>query len=127
MDPKESGAHNPYRMLLHKLTGTSINRPHCQTAINVWRKTQRVSIEQEVKLRAAISRTMVSGLAALRDRVAKEMFTKLDSEEKAVWEQQAIEEHDAAVKAWKDETEGQFSTNPADHQKYAHTFPPADL
>lgn len=39
-----------------------------------------------------------SGLAALRDKVAKEMYAKLD-EEKAKWQIQAKEEHEAAITA----------------------------
>jgi hypothetical protein len=122
MDPKESGAHNPYRILLHKLTGSTIHCPRRRTAVNVWRKTQREIIEQEVKLRATATGTKLSGLATLRDKVAKELYTKLDAEEKAQWEVQAREEHNAAVAAWKGETEGEFSTDPADRQRYAGMF-----
>lgn len=122
MDPKESGAHNPYHVLLHKLTGTTIQCPRRRIAVNVWRKTQRIVIEQEVKQRAAHDRTPLSGLAALRDKVAKEMYAKLDAEEKAEWEEQAKEDHEAATKAWKDETEGKLSTDPADWQKYVQVF-----
>jgi hypothetical protein len=122
MDPKESGAHNPYRVLVHKLTGTTIQCPRRRTAVNVWRKTQRESIEQEVKCRAATIGTRLSGMAALRDKVAKEFYGNLDAEEKAQWEAQAKEDHEAAVTAWKSETEGKFSTEPADRQRYDHMF-----
>ena len=40
IDLKESGAQNPYRILLHKLTGTTIQKPRLKSAVNVWRKTQ---------------------------------------------------------------------------------------
>jgi len=49
MDPKESGAQNPYRLLLQKLTGTSTPKPCLRSAANVWRKTQRKEIDAEVK------------------------------------------------------------------------------
>lgn len=122
MDPKESGAHSPYRVLLHKLTGSTIHHPRRRTAVNVWRKTQHIVIEQEVKHRAARGKVQLSGLAALRDKVAKEMYGKLDAEEKAQWEEQVKEEHKAAIKAWMEETEGGVSTDPADRQKYVHAF-----
>jgi hypothetical protein len=122
MDPKESGAHNPYRLLLRKLTGSTAHCPRRRTAVNVWRKTQRPIIEHEVKLRVARLGTKLAGMAALRDKVAKELYAGLSPEEKAEWEIQAKEEHDAAVKAWKEEVEGDVSTDPVDRQKYAHAF-----
>ncbi|KAF8202529.1 hypothetical protein BJ912DRAFT_842680, partial [Pholiota molesta] len=96
MDPKDSGAHNPYRILLHKLTGTTIHCPRRRSAVNVWRKTQRAIIEEEV---------------------AKELYARLPSDEKAEWEVRSRDEHAAAIKAWKDETEGSLSTDPEDRQR----------
>ena len=49
MDPKESGAQNPYRLLLHKLTGTLTPKPRLRSATNVWHKTQQKEIDAEVK------------------------------------------------------------------------------
>ncbi|KAF8199484.1 hypothetical protein BJ912DRAFT_844898 [Pholiota molesta] len=93
MDPKESGAHNPYRILLHKLTGTTVQCPRLRTPVNK------------------------GGFAALRDKVAKELYAALDDEEKEEWKKQAKEEHKASVAAWKRDTEGSFPTDPADRQR----------
>ncbi|KAF8200837.1 hypothetical protein BJ912DRAFT_843931 [Pholiota molesta] len=93
MDPKESGAHNPYRVLLHKLTGRTIQCPRLRTPVNK------------------------GGFAALRDKVAKELYAALDDEEKEEWKKQAQEEHKASVAAWKRNTDGSFSTDPADRQR----------
>lgn len=123
MDAKESGAHNPYRVLLHKLTGSTIHCPRRRTTVNVWRKTQRPIIKEEVKSRAMTLKTKLVGMAALRDKVTKELYAGLNAEEKSQWEEQAKEEHEAAVKAWKAETEGRSSTNPADCQRYVLSFP----
>lgn len=49
IDPHESGAHNPYRTLLHQLTGTTIQKPQQKSAVNIWRKTQRKEIDLEAK------------------------------------------------------------------------------
>jgi hypothetical protein len=117
IDPKDSGAQNPYRILLHKLTGTSIQKPHLKSATNVWRKTQRQEIDAEVKeiaKRGAIAR---SSLAATRDKVARDMFERLPAEEKAGWAEQAKEEHEAAITRWKEENEGNCSTTPEDRQR----------
>ena len=117
IDPKDSGANNPYRILLHKLTGSSIQKPRLKTAVNVWRKTQREAIDGEVKeiaKRGAIAR---SSLAATRDKVARDMFERLPAEERAGWVEQAKEEHDAAMARWKEENEGKCSTTPEDRQR----------
>jgi len=50
MDPKESGALNPYRILLVMLTGLGgLSKPHLRTTVNTWRKTQRKEIELKLK------------------------------------------------------------------------------
>ena len=118
MGPKESGAQNPYRLLLHKLTGTSTPKPHLRSAANVWRKMQRKEIDAEVK-KIAESRTIPqSALTAARDKVARDMFAKLPEEEQAQWAEQAKEEHDVALATWKEDNQGSCSTSPADRQRY---------
>jgi hypothetical protein len=119
MDPKESGAQNPYRLLMHKLTGTSTQKPRLKTATNVWRKTQRSEIDAEVKKITEHTQLARSALAATRDKVAREMFDKLPEAEKAQWFEQAKEEHEAALARWKEDNEGNFSEAPADRQRYA--------
>ena len=113
MDPNESGANNPYRVLMQKLTGASIQRPRLRSPTNVWRKTQRATIDEVVK-RHDVPRAQQ---AKLRDKVAHEMFDKLPKEEQDQWAEQAKEEHEAAVEAWKKETQGAPSTEPADRQR----------
>jgi len=113
----ESGAQNPYRILLHKLTGTTIQKPRKIYVVNVWRRTQRVEIECQAKIIAEKENTPRSKLAALRDRIARELFEKLPQAEKEQWVDQANEEHELAVTKWKEETEGKPSTTPADRQR----------
>jgi N-acetyl-beta-hexosaminidase len=107
INPKDSGTHIPYRTLLHKLTGTSIQKPRLKLATNVWRKTQRQEIDAEVKKLGTIA---WSSLAATRDKVARDMFDRLPAEEQAGWAEQAKEDHEAAVTQWKEENEGKCST-----------------
>jgi len=117
MDPHESGAQNPYRLLLHKLTGTSSQKPRLKSSTNVWQKTQRREIDSEVQKILARTPVPRSGLAALRDRVAREMFENLPEAEKAQWVEQAKEEHEAALAQWKKDNEGSYSHTPADRQR----------
>jgi hypothetical protein len=117
IDPRESGAHNPYRILLHKLTGTSTPKPRQKAPVNVWRKLERKEIDFEAKKIIEKDNFPPSKHAAVRDKVAREMYDLLSPEEKAQWVEQAKEEHQAAMAKWKDDMEGRPSTAPEDHQR----------
>ena len=110
IDPRESGAHNPYRILLHKLTGTSTQKPRQKAPVNVWRKLERKAIDSEAKKIIEIDKTPLSKYAAVRDKVAQEMYNLLSPEEKARWVEQVKEEHEEAMAKWKDDFEGSPST-----------------
>jgi hypothetical protein len=116
IDPRESGAHNPYRILLHKLTGTTIQKPRLKAPVNVWRKTQRKEIDLEAK--KITENTPRSKHAAVRDKVAREMYDLLPQEEKSQWIEQAKEEHEEAMAKWKEDSEGSPSTTPEDRQRW---------
>lgn len=117
IDPRESGAQNPYRILLHKLTGTSIKKPRLKSATNVWRKSQRQEIDVQVKKITQAGDTPRTALAAIRDKVARELFDKLPQEDKTHWIGVAKEEHEEALTRWKEDCEGNCSTSPKDRQK----------
>jgi hypothetical protein len=117
IDPRESGAHNPYRILLNKLTGTSIQKPRQKAPVNVWRKLARKEIDFEAKKIIEKDKIPPSKHAALRDKVAREMYDFLSPEEKAQWVEQAKEEHEAALEKWKNDFEGSPSTAPEDRQR----------
>ena len=55
--------------------------------------------------------------AAVRGKVAQDMYNILSPEEKAQWVEQAKKEHEVAVAKWKDDFEGSPSTAPEDHQR----------
>jgi len=117
IDPTESGAQNPYRILLHQLTGTTIQKPRKIWVVNVWWRTQRKEIDHKAKIIAERENTPRSKLTAVRNKVARELFERLSKEEQQQWVEQANEEHNAAVAKWKEETEGRPSTMPADRQR----------
>ena len=114
LDPRESGAQNPYRSLLHKLTGTAIKKPRQKPPANIWRKTQRKEIDIEAK---KLVNTPRSQHAAIRDKLARDMFEQLPEDEKLQWIEQAKEEYEIAMARWKEDTEGKPSTRPEDRQK----------
>jgi len=118
LDPKDSGLSNPYHVLLRRLTGSSIQRPRMRSAMNVWRRTEAPVIEGEVRRlvsEGGITRPMV---VTLRERVAKEMFLKLNQDERDGWKVQAKEEHETAFKKWTNEMQADPSEDPAARQKY---------
>lgn len=49
IDPRESGAHNPYHILLHKLTSTSTQKLRQKAPVNIWWKSERKEIDFEAK------------------------------------------------------------------------------
>lgn len=114
LDPKELGALDPYRVLLNKLTSASSQRPQLKSPVNVWRKTSQAEIDGIVKQKGDVPRAQ---MAKHRDQAAREMFAKLSVEERKSWEEQAKEEHEEALKAWKQETDGKLSTTPEDRQR----------
>jgi len=56
-------------------------------------------------------------LASVREQVAKKMFRQLSTEEQNEFALQAKEEHQAAIKEWKEQTTRSPSTNLADRQR----------
>ncbi|PPQ79593.1 hypothetical protein CVT24_010043 [Panaeolus cyanescens] len=121
MDPLESDAQNPYKVLLHQLTGTTLQKPRLKTAANVWRRTHREEIENEALSRAGATKLkdvqLRKKLASLREKVAKELYGELPAEEKAEWERLAKEEHDEAIAKWEAALKRPPSTEPADRQR----------
>ena len=114
LDPKESGAHDPYRVLFHQLTGVSSQRPQLKSPTNVWRKTAQLEIDAIAKQKEGVPRAQK---AALCDQIARDMFAVLSNEEKEGWAEQAKEEHEEALKTWKRETEGSLSTTPEEPKR----------
>ena len=122
VDPTESGTQNPYRILLHQLMGTTIQKPRRIYVVNVWRRTQPKEIDCEAKIITDKENTPRSKLAAVRNKVARELFEQLLQVEKDQWTEQANEEYEAAMAKWKRETEGRPSTTPEDRQRYVSTL-----
>ena len=117
MEPKDSGAQNPYRALLFKLTGVGMQRPRLKSAVDTWRKTQRDDIEREVKRIVLRDATPRSQLAKLRATIARRIFDALPVEEQKNWAELAKEEHEAALARWKVETTSEPSKDPVDRQQ----------
>lgn len=97
LNPRESGAYNPYDAMFVKLTRKEVNHLHCKTSVNVWRKTHRNEIKAELKSRLGDLMGKRDQLAAEHDRIACSMFSKLDDEDQRHWKSVTKEEHDKAM------------------------------
>ena len=130
LNPKESRATNPYHALLFQLTGKEMGHPCRKTAVNVWRKTQHAAIEAKVKTRAVASGATRDKLAALWDKMAREMFATLMETEQEHWKNQANVESETTLAAWKRDMESEPSIDPVDCQRCVHSsscIPEIDL
>ncbi|KAF9470923.1 hypothetical protein BDN70DRAFT_939329 [Pholiota conissans] len=120
LNPKDSGAYNPYNALMVKLTGKEVSRPRLKTAANVWRKTKRDEIEAELKRRLGDDlKEKKERLVTERDKIAREMFKRLSEEEQRHWKGVAVDEHNDVLKEYQKELElaNNPSTAPADRQR----------
>lgn len=119
MDPKESGVHSPYRILLHKLTGQGMQKPRRKSAKNFWRVTEKARIEEVAVARVGPCdpKVLHKKLAAQREKVAVELYTKLSQDEKEEYEQMSLDEHKAALEKWERDANGPISEDPADRQR----------
>lgn len=124
LDATESGLFSHYRILLARLTKKDIDRPRFRTAVNLWRKTQRIDIEAETKAIAEAAKKKPLGpdekpeaLITIRDRVARGRFGKLPAEERAFWKQEALTEHELAMNLWKTNMNAPAPTDPAARQR----------
>jgi hypothetical protein len=126
LDPTETGAHNPYRPLLFKLTGKGGNPPHSKPPVHLWRRTHKEVIEATLKTRAIALGTKRGDLAKLREQIARELFSKLDPNDQRSWKGRAMTEHHDATAAWKKEMESQASTAPLDRQRFVLSLYLAD-
>jgi len=116
LDPKDSGTENPFRIFLLRLAGLDAStKPRLRTAVNTWRKTQRKEIEVEIK--RLYSKVQRDKLASIRDKVAKEMFNKLNEFERKGWGEQAAEDHAERLAEWTELMEGEVSTSSIDRQR----------
>jgi len=115
LDPKESGAINPYRVLLHRLTGVGLVKGRHRTPIEVWRKVaaNREAIAAAAKDRGANKNTGVT----IRGQVAKEMFDSLSEETRDEYAAIAEQENKEMDEGWEQNVKSPLSTTPADRQK----------
>ncbi|PPQ84465.1 hypothetical protein CVT26_007395 [Gymnopilus dilepis] len=106
-----------FNNLINQLSGKEAGRPRKKTAVNVWRKTQRENIETKVKNLAESKGISKDRWAALRDKIARELFSQLSKETQDKWKAQAEEETKLAVEEYERSLKADPSTKPEDRQR----------
>ena len=106
-----------YSETISHLTGKESGRPRKKTAVNVWRKSQRHNIEARVKELAKEQDIPKDQWAALRDKVAREMFNQLPAVVQEKWKKQAEEETRLALELHERSCKTDPSTVPEDRQR----------
>ncbi|PPQ85572.1 hypothetical protein CVT26_010356, partial [Gymnopilus dilepis] len=103
--------------LVNQLSGKEAGRPRKKTAVNVWRKTQRDNIEVKVKNLAESKGVSKGHWAALRDKVARDLFGQLPTETQEKWKKQAEEETKFAIEEYERSLKADPSTKAEDRQR----------
>ncbi|PPQ76861.1 hypothetical protein CVT26_001499 [Gymnopilus dilepis] len=122
MKDQDAGDHtgassNPFfKNLVSQLSGKEGGRPRKKTAVNVWQKGQRQVIEEKVKHLAESQGISKDRYAALRDKIARELFGQLSAEAQEAWKKQAEEESKLASEDYDRSLNASPSIDPKDRQ-----------
>ena len=113
--PTRNSADDPMAIMMAQLTGTSIKRPHKQTAFNLWGKANREEIEKELaKKKASVTKQQ---RLKQRSDVTRSLFKNLPQEVRDAYEQQAKDDHDQALAEWDQKVNAPPSQDPKDQQR----------
>lgn len=106
-------------ILMAKLTGNVLHKPHQRTAYNLWGPQNRCFVDPIFNERVREGNIPVKQQAALRSAVYKELFDELPEDKRRDWIKQAEEEHKIALKKAEDVWSAGPSAAPEDRQRYA--------
>ena len=114
IDPRETGEHSPYRALLFKLTGKGYKLPRLKPPYYLWRTGHRDRINELAKLDPTMSKKTA---ASIRDRIARDLFSDLPSNEQAEWCEMAAGQYAEDKSKYHEGMHGPPSTRPEDRQQ----------
>ncbi|THU75749.1 hypothetical protein K435DRAFT_880234, partial [Dendrothele bispora CBS 962.96] len=123
---------DPLTILLRKLAGiTDSEKPCRKTAATVWAHENADVIEPlyEAKLGRVKEREKETGVKekssrlTLHQRIVREEFAKLTSDEKEKWTSESKEQHENAIEEWEQKQALDFSSDPAARQSCIANLP----
>ena len=109
------GTNDPYAILLSKLTGVSLKKPHKPIAYNLWaRENQQVVDLSCLAARVNLSKKEFAGACM---KLTKVLFDGLPRAEQKEWEKKAVEHQKIALEQCKLELCSWPSVDPIDCQQ----------
>jgi hypothetical protein len=110
------GPNDPYAILLSKLTGTSLKKPHKPIAYNLWaRENQKVV---DLGFQAARVHLLKKESLGVHTKLTKNLFKELLKAEQKEWGKKAVGHHKIALEQWELKLCSPLSVNPIDRQQY---------
>ncbi|PBK65754.1 hypothetical protein ARMSODRAFT_1022184 [Armillaria solidipes] len=121
MSAKDTGADNPWTVILHCLTGIGLSKPHKPQAFTLWFKVNAKEVKEAWQakmdtLKEANKPMPTSKHAAAFQSFKSTMYCELANKEKLAWEELAVEEHEAAMKEYEEKLNTSISKDPKDLQ-----------
>lgn len=113
MSTKDSGAKNPFTILLHQITGVGLAKPRKAQALALWAKANLEKIK-EAKKQAGEGKHYAGNL----NKIKSKLFKALPKEERDGWEVMSVEEFEQAEKEYEEKLNAPISTDLSDQQKY---------
>ncbi|KAF9470946.1 hypothetical protein BDN70DRAFT_939309 [Pholiota conissans] len=117
------GSEDPMAVLMSKLAGTPLKKPHMRTAYNVWSQRNRETVEAVYEERIRVGHVPRTKKMSVRTQVYKECFDKLDLEVKKTYERMAAEEHRLTIENMELALNSPPSQSPADRQQVLRGLP----
>ena len=113
---EENEVNNPMMILMSKLTGSTLSKPHQLIPYNLWGRANRELVDKQY---AKDCETVDSKKwMALCSSITRTLFKKLDWATQDHWTAVAKSEHEVAIKAWEAALKAPGSGAPAELQKY---------
>ena len=110
------GTNDPYAILLSKLTGISLKKPHKPIAYNLWaRENQKVV---DLSCLAARANLLKIEFAGAGTKLTKVLFEGLPRAEQKEWEKKAVDHQKLALEQWELKLRSPPSVDPIDRQQY---------
>ncbi len=122
MSARDTGADNPWTVILHRLTGVGLSKPRKPQAFTLWFKANTKEVDEAWQakvdmLKEANKPMKPSQRAASYQSFKSKMYRELPSSEKSAWEELAVEEHEVVMKEYEEKLKVPVSKDPKDLQE----------
>ncbi|KAK0229017.1 hypothetical protein IW262DRAFT_1263416 [Armillaria fumosa] len=113
---------DPYSFVLSSLTGHATQKPHQQTAYNLWCKLYGQEVEDELQKMVDQGEVLEKQKPGKRQSMRSDRYSALPDEEKKEWMKRSENEHTAALAEWEANKNRKASSDPIEIQKCIHNL-----